>query len=69
MDDLLSKLLSFPPHPPSTKPLSDQAYDEGIKEQIEVVGKMSETKLLQQTSGGEHALDVRQEEVLQLQNV
>ncbi|KAE8442271.1 hypothetical protein EG329_003531 [Mollisiaceae sp. DMI_Dod_QoI] len=58
MDDLLSKLLSFPPHPPSTKPLSDQAYDEGIKEQIEVVGKMSETKLLQQTSGGEHALDV-----------
>ncbi|KUJ11933.1 uncharacterized protein LY89DRAFT_653469 [Mollisia scopiformis] len=58
MDDLLSKLLMFPPHPPPAKPLSDHAYDEGIKEQIEVVGKMSETKLLQQTSGGEHALDV-----------
>lgn len=58
MDELLHKLLSFPPHPPSPRPLSDQAYDEGIKEQIEVVGKISETKLLQQTSGGEHPLDV-----------
>lgn len=58
MADLLQKLLSFPPHPPPAKPLSDQAYDEGIREQIDVVGKLSESKLLQQTSGGEHALDV-----------
>lgn len=58
MDELLHKLLFFPPHPPSPRPLSDQAFDEGIREQIEVVGKMSELKLLGQTSGGENALDV-----------
>jgi hypothetical protein len=58
MDELLHKLLSFPPHPPSPRPLSDQAYDEGIREQIDVINKMSDVKLLQQTSGGEHALDV-----------
>lgn len=61
MDELLHKLLSFPPHPPSPRQLSDHAYDEGIREQAEAVSKMSESKLLQQTSGGEHALDVRGE--------
>jgi len=58
MDDLLPKLLSFPPHPPPKVPLSDASYDEGIKAQIATVGKISEGKLLQQTSGGENALDV-----------
>ncbi|KAH6722451.1 hypothetical protein DL95DRAFT_440586 [Leptodontidium sp. 2 PMI_412] len=58
MDDLLSKLLSFPPHPPPHIPLSDQQYDEGIKDQIEVMKKISETKLLQHTSGGENMLEV-----------
>ncbi len=58
MDDLLPKLLSFPPHPPPQVPLSDQQYDEGIKEQIEVVKRIPDSKLMQQTSGGEHILDV-----------
>ncbi|KAH7356587.1 hypothetical protein BKA65DRAFT_495016 [Rhexocercosporidium sp. MPI-PUGE-AT-0058] len=58
MDDLLSKLLSFPPHPPPHVPLSDQQYDDGIKEQIEVMKKIGETKLLQHTSGGENMLEV-----------
>lgn len=58
MDDILSKLLSFPPHPPPITPLSDQQYDEGIREQIEAVKRISDAKLLQETSGGEHVLDV-----------
>jgi COP9 signalosome complex subunit 3 len=59
MDDLLPKFLAFPPHPPSAHPLSDERYDEAIKQQIEVVKKIPDTKLLQQTSGGENPLDVR----------
>lgn len=58
MDDLLPKLLTFPPHPPPHSPLSDASYDEGIKAQISVVRKLSEKNLLQHTSGGESSLDV-----------
>tara|TARA_R110002060_G_scaffold66675_1_gene75450 strand:+ start:336 stop:512 length:177 start_codon:yes stop_codon:yes gene_type:complete len=58
MDDLLSKILSFPPHPPPHVPLSDQQYDDGIKDQIEIVKKISGQKMLQQTSGGENMLEV-----------
>jgi hypothetical protein len=58
MDDLLPKFLAFPPHPPQVHPLSDERYDEAIKSQIEAVKKMTDTKLLQQTSGGENPLDV-----------
>jgi COP9 signalosome complex subunit 3 len=58
MDDLLPKLLSFPPHPPRPTPMSDHLYDESIKEQIEAVKKIPQYKLLLQTSGGEHVLDV-----------
>lgn len=58
MDNLLPNLLSFPPHPPRPNPMSDQHYDEGIREQIDYVKKISESKLLQQTSGGENVLDV-----------
>lgn len=58
MDDLLQKFLQFPPHPPPAHPLSDERYDEGIKSQVDAVKKMSDAKLLQQTSGGENALDV-----------
>jgi COP9 signalosome complex subunit 3 len=59
MDDLLPKFLAFPPHPPPAHPLSDERYDAAIREQIDNVKKMSDTKLLQPTSGGENALDVR----------
>ena len=58
MDELLPKLLSFPPHPPPQHPLSDHAYDEGIKGQIQTLKGISESKLLQDTSGGENPLDV-----------
>jgi hypothetical protein len=58
MDDLLPKLLAFPPHPPPQNPLSDSSYDDGIKAQISVVRKISEKSLLQQTSGGESPLNV-----------
>jgi hypothetical protein len=58
MDELLPKLLSFPPHPPRPTSMSDHLYDESIKEQIEAVKKIQQSKLLLQTSGGEHVLDV-----------
>ena len=58
MDDLLQTLLSFPPHPPGPTPMSDRDYDRAVKEQIEAVKKVSDSKLLQLTSGGEHVLDV-----------
>jgi COP9 signalosome complex subunit 3 len=38
--------------------MSDHLYDEGIRDQIDLVKKLSESKLLQQTSGGENVLDV-----------
>ncbi|KHJ35564.1 putative cop9 signalosome complex subunit 3 [Erysiphe necator] len=58
MDNALSKLLSFPPHPPPPNPLTDHQYDEKIKEQIEAIKGLPTQTLLQTTSGGEHALDV-----------
>jgi hypothetical protein len=58
MDNLLPNLLSFPPHPPPPNPMSDHAYDSGIRDQIDYVKKLSDSKLLQQTSGGENVLDV-----------
>jgi len=59
MDDLLPKLLSFPPYPPPPKSISDHQYDEGIRTQIQAVKAISDSKLLQPTSGGENVLDVR----------
>jgi len=38
--------------------MSDHAYDSGIRDQIDYVKKLSDSKLLQQTSGGENVLDV-----------
>jgi hypothetical protein len=58
MDNLLPSLLSFPPHPPRPTPMSDYLYDQGIRDQIDFVRKLADSKLLQQTSGGEDVLDV-----------
>lgn len=58
MDELLPKLLTFPPHPPPQNPLSDGNYEDGIKAQISAVRKISEKNLLHQTSGGESPLNV-----------
>ena len=58
MDSLLPQLLAFPPHPTPQPPLSDAAYDEGIRAQISTLKKLSEKNLLQHTSGGESPLNV-----------
>lgn len=58
MDQLLPKLLAFPPHPPPKNPITDAQYDEGIKAQINTLSNMAESKLLQKTAGGENVLDV-----------
>lgn len=58
MDDLLPKLLAFPPQPQLPTPLSDSRYDEAIKDHIVGLGKIAEKALLQQTASGESALDV-----------
>jgi COP9 signalosome complex subunit 3 len=58
MDDLLPKLLVFPPHPPPAIPLSDAQYEDGIKSQISYVSRLSDKQLMAQTSGGEGPLDV-----------
>lgn len=59
MDDLLPKLLSFPPHPLPKTPLSNKQYDEGMAAQIDVLQKTSTKHLSQRTSGGESPLEVR----------
>jgi COP9 signalosome complex subunit 3 len=59
MNNLLPVLLSFPPHPLSLNPISDQQFDEGIKTQIENVRKIPSRTLLQDTSSGENILNVR----------
>ncbi|KAH8685727.1 hypothetical protein BGZ60DRAFT_99862 [Tricladium varicosporioides] len=58
MDDLLPKLLSFPPHPPPPNGISDQQYEEGITTQISAIRNIADHRLLQQTSGGENVLDI-----------
>lgn len=56
MDDILPKLLGFPPSP---NLLSDKQFDEGIKAQIDTLKALQNDKhLLQRTSGGENPLDV-----------
>ncbi|KAG9238115.1 hypothetical protein BJ875DRAFT_502271 [Amylocarpus encephaloides] len=57
MDDILPRLLAFPPHPSPALPLSDQQFDEGIRALVEVVKGISDSKLLQKTASGEHLLD------------
>lgn len=58
MDQLLQVMLSFPPHPPPSVPLSDAAYDAGIKEQIASLKRAASKKFLQKTSSGDQLLDV-----------
>lgn len=58
MDELVSKLVAFPPQPPPSSPLSDSRYDESIKHHITTVGKIADKSLLQQTPSGASALDV-----------
>jgi len=58
MDDILPKLLHFPPHPPPQNPLSDGHYDESIRHHIQLVSSLPEKSFLQPMAGEESALDV-----------
>ena len=58
MDDLLPKLLSFPPHPPPPQKLSDNDYDRNIRDLIEQLNKVSASKLTAGVKGGGDLLDV-----------
>ncbi|TGO46452.1 hypothetical protein BOTNAR_0587g00050 [Botryotinia narcissicola] len=58
MDNFLSRMLLFPPHPAPLVPLTDLQYDTGITSQIESLKKTSDKTLLQSTAGDESPLDV-----------
>ena len=59
MDALLPQLLSFPPHPEPTKPLSDSEYDKMIKNLVHHINSVSTSKLISAVPGGGDLLDVR----------
>lgn len=59
MDNFLSRMLLFPPHPAPLVPLTDLQYDTGITSQIDSLKKTSDKILLQSTAGDESPLDVR----------
>lgn len=59
MDALLPQLLSFPPHPEPTKPLSDSEYDKHIKNLVHHINTISASKLTSGVPGGGDLLDVR----------
>ena len=59
MDALLSQLLSFPPHPEPTKPISDSEYDKHIKNLVHHINTIPASKLTSGVPGGGDLLDVR----------
>ena len=58
MDDILPKLLHFPPHPPPPTPMSDAQYEEAVIKHISVVSSIPDKSLMLHTSGDENPLDV-----------
>lgn len=58
MEEILPKLVAFPSHSASPKPLTDERYDMAIRDHIDIVKKIKGEKLIQLTPGGENALDV-----------
>lgn len=58
MDDLLPRLLSFPPHPPPSQKLSDLEYDSQIKTLVKLLTETSASKLVKGVAGGGDLLDV-----------
>ncbi|KAG9244495.1 hypothetical protein BJ878DRAFT_67584 [Calycina marina] len=58
MEDILPKLLNFPPHPEPPTPVHDDLYEEHIHAHINKISAIPEKALLQQVAGGESALDV-----------
>lgn len=59
MESLLPQLLSFPPHPEPTKPISDSEYDKHIKILVHHINTIPASKLISEVPGGGDLLDVR----------
>jgi len=59
MDDILQRVLSFPPNPPPAVPLSDKDYDKQVRAVVQVLNATSGKKLTGGVSTGEDLLDVR----------
>ncbi len=59
MDGILQQVLSFPPNPPPTVPLSDKDYDKQVRAVVQVLNATSGKKLTGGVSTGEDLLDVR----------
>ncbi|MCJ1477882.1 hypothetical protein MMC13_006555 [Lambiella insularis] len=58
MDDLLPRLLSFPPHPPPLQKLSDVEYDKQIKALVKLLTETSASKLVRGVAGGGDLLEI-----------
>lgn len=58
MEDLLPKLLSFPPHPPQPFPILDESYDAHVKDLLQVLNKTPASLLASEISGASGLLDV-----------
>lgn len=58
MDELLPQLLSFPPHPPPPKPLSEVAYGTGARDLCTLLSKTPANILTAGVSGGGDLLEV-----------
>ena len=58
MDEILQRVLSFPPNPPPAVPLSDKDYDKQVRAVVQVLNATSAKKLIGGVSTGEDLLDV-----------
>ena len=69
MDNLLSQLLSFPPHPPPILPLPDAEVDRGLRRIIKLLNEVPAKRLTGGLSGGDGGdlLDVCETVIFQRQ--
>ena len=58
MDDLIPKLLTFPPASAPAEPLSDSQYDQSIRAILQLLTSASTAKLASGLSTGEDVFDV-----------
>ena len=58
MDDLIPKLLVFPPVPAPAEPLSDSQYDQAIRQISQLLTATPTTKLASGLNTGEDVFDV-----------